>query len=61
VAQHDASCDFFFDSLRKGTITFDQYMSVSRSGIYTTGIATVQCAYSPEFSARTVSNKIIVE
>jgi hypothetical protein len=61
VAQYDASCDYFFDELRKGTITFDQYMYVSRSGVYATGIATAQCAYSPEFSARTVSNKIIVE
>jgi hypothetical protein len=61
VALHDASCDFFFDSLRKGTITFDQYMSVSRSGIYTTGIATVQCAYSPDFSARTSSAIVVVE
>lgn len=61
VALYDASCDYFFDELRKGTITFDQYMYVSRSGVYATGIATAQCAYSPEFSARTVSNKIIVE
>lgn len=55
VAQHDASCDFFFDVLRKGTMTFDQEMYVTRAGTYTTGIVTAQCAYSPEFVARTGS------
>lgn len=61
VAQHDASCDFFFDTLRKGSKTFDQNMYVSRSGIYTLGVATAQCAYSPEFSARTQSVIVVVK
>jgi hypothetical protein len=61
VAQHDASCDFFFDTMRKGTLTFDQEMFVDRAGTYTTGITTAQCAYSPEFSARTNSFRITVK
>ena len=61
VAQHDASCDFFFDTMRKGTLTFDQEMFVDREGTYTTGITTAQCAYSPEFSARTNSFRITVK
>jgi hypothetical protein len=61
VAQHDASCDFFFDTMRKGTLTFDQEMFVDRKGTYTTGITTAQCAYSPEFSARTNSFRITVK
>lgn len=55
VAQHDASSDFFFNVLRKGSITFDQIMHVSRDGKYESGIVTAKCAYSPEFSARTCS------
>jgi hypothetical protein len=61
LAQHDASVDFYFDKLHKGSVTFDQIMYVGREGVYASGIVVAKCAYSPEFSARTGSRKIVVE
>lgn len=56
----DASTEFFFDGLRKGTYILDNTMYVARSGIYASGIATLQSAYAPEYSAHTASQKIKV-
>lgn len=51
VALHDSSADVFFDTFRRGTTTFDLKYNVDRLGQYTSGVATVQCAYAPEFGA----------
>lgn len=60
VAMHDASVDVFFDRFTKGTTTFDIDYYVTREGTYLTGVATVQCAYSPEYAGHTDSEKINV-
>ncbi|MCD8236208.1 MAG: MG2 domain-containing protein [Prevotellaceae bacterium] len=60
AAIHDASADFFFDVFRKGTLTVDLEMFVSRKGTYSNGIATVQCAYSAEFTGHSGSSRIEV-
>ncbi len=61
VAIHDASADFFFDTFRKGTSTVDMEMFINRKGTYSSGIATIQCAYSTEFSGYSRSNNMKVE
>ncbi len=61
VARHDASVDVFFDSFTKGTSTFDLDYYVTRSGDYLTGVATVQCAYAPEYAGHTDSVTIKVD
>ncbi len=61
VSHHDSSCDFFFDHLRKGTLTLDRTMYVVRPGTYTMGIATAQCTYAPAFSAHSGSFTLVVE
>ncbi len=61
VSHHDSSCDFFFDRLRKGTLTLDRTMYVVRPGTYTMGIATAQCTYATAFSAHSGSITLVVE
>lgn len=61
VAQHDASTDIFFDTFRKGTMTYDISFRVDRQGEYLSGVTTAQCAYAPEFSAHTGALHIVVK
>lgn len=61
MARHDASTDIFFDRFTKGTTTFDITFTITRTGIYQSGIATAQCAYAPEFSAHSAGSKIEVK
>lgn len=61
VAQHDASTDLFFDTFRKGTMTYDLTFHVDRPGEYLSGIATAQCAYSPEFSAHSAALRVTIK
>lgn len=61
MARHDASTDIFFDRFTKGTTTFDITFTVTRTGIYQSGIATAQCAYAPEFSAHSAGSKVEVK
>lgn len=60
-AVKDASTEFFFDRLSKGTYVIETTEYVEREGIYTQGIATLQCMYAPEFIARSKSLKIKVQ
>ena len=47
----DAATCFFFDSLGKGVYVLEHRQRVARSGLYEAGIATVQCAYAPEYAS----------
>ena len=47
----DASTDFFFSYLPKGTYVFEYTLFVTHSGKFSNGISTAQCMYAPEFSA----------
>lgn len=55
VAVKDASTDFFFDTLNKGTYVLEYSYRVDRAGSYETGIATIQSAYAPEYAAHSAS------
>ena len=57
----DASTLYFIDHLPKGTYTFEQTYYIDRTGTYQAGIATVQCAYAPEFVGHSESNRLQVE
>lgn len=46
---------YFFERLRKGTLTIETPYYIDRSGDYHTGICTVQCAYSPAYYGRTTA------
>ena len=49
----DASTQFFFSFLPKGTYVFEYEMWANNAGAFTSGIATIQCQYAPEFVSHT--------
>ncbi|WP_321424819.1 alpha-2-macroglobulin family protein [uncultured Bacteroides sp.] len=61
VAVKDASTNFFFDSLVKGTYVLEHSFFVTRTGNYSSGIATLQSAYAPEFASHSSSERVVVE
>ncbi len=57
----DASVDFFFYYLPKGTHVFEYNLVVSRSGDYSNGLSNIQCMYAPEFSAHSEGSRVIID
>ena len=57
----DASEQFFFDHLPKGTYVLEYTAYVTRTGDYAGGISTLQCMYAPEFVAHTEGIQLTVE
>lgn len=49
----DASTNFYFDHMPKGTYVLEYPVYVNRSGEYANGITTIQCMYAPEFVSHT--------
>ncbi|WP_026769313.1 alpha-2-macroglobulin [Asinibacterium sp. OR53] len=47
----DASTNFFISYLRKGTYVFEYPTFVTQTGVFSVGIATIQCMYAPEFNS----------
>jgi Bacterial Alpha-2-macroglobulin MG10 domain len=56
----DASTQFFFDHLRKGTYVFEYSLFVATPGNFSNGITTIQCMYAPEFTAHSEGTRITV-
>jgi uncharacterized protein YfaS (alpha-2-macroglobulin family) len=56
----DASTDFFFSYLPKGTYVFEYALFVTHSGKFSNGISTAQCMYAPEFSAHSAGLNVKV-
>lgn len=57
----DASTNFYFDRLPKGTYVLEYPVYVNRSGDYSNGITTIQCLYAPEFVSHTQGIKVTVK
>ncbi|MCF8367598.1 MAG: hypothetical protein K9G76_01055 [Bacteroidales bacterium] len=57
----DASTNFFFDYLRKGTYIFEYPLIVSQKGDFSNGISTIQCMYAPEFTSHSDGVRVKVE
>ncbi|GHS99391.1 hypothetical protein FACS189421_09760 [Bacteroidia bacterium] len=57
----DASMNFFFSSLPKGTYVFEYSLYVTAPGDYSNGITTIQCMYAPEFVSHTSGGKVSVK
>lgn len=47
----DASTNFFFSRLPKGSYVFEYRMKVTNRGSFSNGITTIQCMYAPEFTS----------
>jgi uncharacterized protein YfaS (alpha-2-macroglobulin family) len=60
-ATKDASTNFFFNWLRKGTYVFEYPMFVTNEGNYSNGICTIQCMYAPEFSSHSEGTRVEVK
>ena len=56
----DASTNFYFDNLPKGTYVLEYSVYVTRRGSYSSGIATIQSMYAPEFTSHTESSRVEV-
>jgi len=59
-AQGDNRTGYYFDRMSKGSHIVEAEYYVDRAGTYSTGTCTVQCAYSPEYSARAAAMTISV-
>lgn len=47
----DASTNFFFNWLPKGTYVFEYPVRITHAGTYSAGITSIQCMYAPEFTS----------
>jgi len=56
----DASTNFFFNYLRKGTYVFEYSLFVTHTGNFSNGITTIQCMYAPEFTSHSEGVRILV-
>jgi uncharacterized protein YfaS (alpha-2-macroglobulin family) len=57
----DASTNFFFGTLYKGTYVFEYPLFVTHTGTFSNGVTTIQCMYAPEFTSHSEGVKITVE
>jgi uncharacterized protein YfaS (alpha-2-macroglobulin family) len=54
----DASMNYYFHNLPKGTYVFEYPLYVASEGDYSNGIATIQCLYAPEFVSHTSGGRV---
>ena len=57
----DASTNFFFDHLYKGTYVFEYPLFITHAGNFSNGVTTIQCMYAPEFTSHSEGIKIKVQ
>jgi len=57
----DASTNFFFDYIRKGTYVFEYPLFVTHEGNFSNGVTTIQCMYAPEFTSHSEGVRVNVE
>lgn len=60
VEVKDAATNFFFDHLGKGVYVLEHSYRIARGGTYETGLATIQCAYAPEYASHSAGGTITV-
>ncbi|MCX7862215.1 MAG: MG2 domain-containing protein [Bacteroidales bacterium] len=56
----DASYNIFIDRMNRGKYVMEYSLRVSQKGTFSTGIATIQCMYAPEFNAHARGMTIVV-
>ena len=57
----DASMNFYFYNLPKGTYVFEYSLYANAAGDYSNGTATIQCLYAPEFVSHTAGGRVKVK
>ena len=56
----DASTNFFFSWLPRGTYVFEYPLFVTHAGNFSNGITTIQCMYAPEFTSHSEGIRVNV-
>lgn len=54
----DASVNYFFDRIPKGTYVLEYNLVINQEGVFQNGITTIQSMYAPEFSSHTAGGWI---
>ena len=57
----DASTNFFFGNLPKGTYVFEYSVRASLAGDFSNGISTIQCMYAPEFTSHSEGIRVKIK
>lgn len=57
----DAATNFFFDHLGKGVYVLEHGYRIARGGTYETGLATIQCAYAPEYASHSAGGTVVIK
>jgi uncharacterized protein YfaS (alpha-2-macroglobulin family) len=57
----DASTNFFFSYLNKGTYVFEYSLFATHKGNFSNGVTSIQCMYAPEFASHSEGIRINVE
>jgi uncharacterized protein YfaS (alpha-2-macroglobulin family) len=57
----DASTNFFFSYLPKGTYVFEYPLRANLKGDFSNGITTIQCMYAPEFTSHSEGIRITID
>ena len=56
----DASTNFFFSHVSRGTYIFEYPMFVTHAGNFSNGITSIQCMYAPEFTSHSEGVRVSV-
>ncbi|MEM9544954.1 MAG: alpha-2-macroglobulin family protein [Bacteroidota bacterium] len=56
----DLASHFFISRLNKGTYVFEYPLRVVHKGEFSSGIATLQCMYAPEFTSHSEGGRVLV-
>ena len=57
----DYTTNYYFDHMQKGKHVIDTPYYIDRTGDYTSGTCTAECAYSPEYKGHTASLKLEIK
>jgi hypothetical protein len=57
----DASTEFFFSFLPKGTYVFEYELWANNSGSFNGGTASIQCQYAPEFVSYAGGQQVVIQ
>lgn len=56
----DASTNFFFSSIPRGSYVFEYTLFATHEGDFSSGIASIQCMYAPEFASHSEGMRISI-
>ena len=56
----DTATHYYIDRLNKGVFVLETSFRVQQKGVFTGGLATIQCMYAPEFTAHSTAEAVSV-